>query len=120
MTEQNPQNTTYRLLKFISRQPIQFSRFIAKALAGLVNALNISKTSETIRLNLQLALPELSEQQREQITAQAIRNELLSYFEFFSIWGSSNQKNLSCLLIIPNLTRPPSFEPVTSLTKTAL
>ena len=95
MTEQNPQNTTYRLLKFISRQPIQFSRFIAKALAGLVNALNISKTSETIRLNLQLALPELSEQQREQITAQAIRNELLSYFEFFSIWGSSNQKNLS-------------------------
>lgn len=95
MTEQNPQNTTYRLLKFISRQPIQFSRFIAKALAGLVNALKISKTSETIRLNLNIALPELSDEQREQITAQAIRNELMSYFEFFSIWGSSNEKNLS-------------------------
>lgn len=95
MTEQNSQNTTYRLLKFISRQPIQFSRFIAKMLAGLVNTLKISKTSETIRLNLKLALPELSDEKREQITAQAIRNELMSYFEFFSIWGSSNEKNLS-------------------------
>lgn len=95
MTEHHPINTTYRLLKFISRQPIQFSRFIARALAGLVNTLKVSKTSETIRLNLKIALPELSDAKREEITAQAIRNELMSYFEFFSIWGSSNQKNLS-------------------------
>ena len=85
MTEQTPQNTTYRLLKFISRQPIQFSRFIARGLAGLANALRISKTSEAVRLNLRIALPELSDAERERITRQAIRNELLSYFEFFSI-----------------------------------
>ena len=95
MTDHNSINTTYRLLKFISRQPIQFSRFVARALAGLVNTLKISKTSETIRLNLKIALPELSDAKREEITAQAIRNELMSYFEFFSIWGSSNQKNIS-------------------------
>lgn len=95
MTEQTPQNTTYRLLKFISRQPIQFSRFIARGLAGLANALKISKTSEAVRLNLRIALPELSDAERERITRQAIRNELMSYFEFFSIWGASNQKNLS-------------------------
>lgn len=94
MTDQSAQNTTYRLLKFISRQPIQISRFIARALAGLVNTLKISKTSETIRLNLSIALPELSDQERERITQSAIRNELMSYFEFFSIWGSSNQANL--------------------------
>lgn len=95
MTNHNLQNTTYRLLKFISRQPIQFSRFFARCLAGLVNTLKISKTSETIRLNLKIALPELSDETREHITSQAIRNELMSYFEFFSIWGSNNQKNLS-------------------------
>lgn len=95
MTDQNLQNTTYRLLKFISRQPIQFSRFFARNLAGLVNILKVSKTSETIRLNLKIALPELSDEARERITTQAIRNELMSYFEFFSIWGSSNKKNLS-------------------------
>lgn len=95
MTDRSSQNTTYRLLHFISRQPIQISRFIARGLAGLVNALKISKTSETIRLNLNIALPELSDAEREKITAQAIRNELISYFEFFSIWGSSNEANLA-------------------------
>ncbi len=95
MTEQNSQNATYRLLKFISSQPIQFSRFIARGLAGLANALKLSKTSEAIRLNLNIALPELSETERARISKLAIRNELMSYFEFFSIWGASNQKNLS-------------------------
>jgi len=28
------------------------------------------------------------------IAKQAVRNELTTYFEFFSIWGSSNQKNI--------------------------
>lgn len=95
MTDTTPPNATYRLLKFVSRQPIQISRFIARALAGLVNLLQLSKTSDTIRLNLQIALPELTSEQHEQIIQHAIRNELTSYFEFFSIWGASNKKNIS-------------------------
>ena len=95
MTDHTPSNTTYRLLKFFSRQPIQMSRFIAQSLAGLVNLLKLSKTSNTIRLNLQIALPELSTEQHEKIIPQAIRNELTSYFEFFSIWGASNKQNIS-------------------------
>ncbi|NNH77190.1 lysophospholipid acyltransferase family protein [Acinetobacter sp. ANC 5380] len=95
MTDTTPPNATYRLLKFVSRQPIQISRFIARALAGLVNLLQLSKTSDTIRLNLQIALPELTSEQHEQIIQHAIRNELTSYFEFFSIWGASNNKNIS-------------------------
>jgi KDO2-lipid IV(A) lauroyltransferase len=95
MTDKTSKTTTDRLLHFASRQPIQISRLIARSLAGLVNLLKISKTSQTIRLNLEIALPELNAAQRETITRQAIRNELTSYFEFFSIWGSENQKNIS-------------------------
>ncbi len=64
-------------------------------LAGLVNTLKITRTSKSIELNLQIALPHLTPQQRIDITQQAIRNELTSYFEFLSIWGSSNSKNIS-------------------------
>ena len=95
MTTLNKRDRTAFLLKVISQQPIQFSRFIARRLAGLVNLLKISKTSKTIRLNLKIALPHLSDAQREQITQHAIRNELSAYFEFFSIWGADNQKNIS-------------------------
>ena len=92
MTEPAPTTALSRLLNFVSRQPLTVARFFAKSLAFLVNTLRLSKTSQTIQLNLQIALPELSSQQRQQITQQAIRNELTSYFEFFHIRGSSNQK----------------------------
>ena len=95
MTDNNPSNTTYHLLKFLSRQPIKISRFIARSLAGVVNLLKLSKTSNTIRRNLQIALPELTNEQHEQIIQHAIRNELTSYFEFFSIWGAENNKNIA-------------------------
>ena len=94
MTQPAPTTALSRLLNFVSRQPLTVARFFAKSLAFLVNTLRLSKTSQTIQLNLQIALPELNSQQREQITQQAIRNELTSYFEFFHIWGSSNQKNI--------------------------
>ena len=95
MTSSHSKSIISRLLPFISRQPIQFSRFIARMFAGVVNTLHLSKTSKTVRLNIQIALPELSEQQREHITRAAIRNEMQSYFEFFSIWGANNSKNIA-------------------------
>lgn len=95
MTEQLKKNNSYRLLKFLSKQPIQLLRFFARGLAGFVNLLKVSKTSETIRLNLKIALPELNDAEREKITRAAIRNELTAYFEFFSIWGTENQQNIA-------------------------
>ena len=95
MTEQFKRNNPYRLLQFLSQQPIQLSRFFARALAGFVNLLKVSKTSENIRLNLKIALPELGDAEREKITRAAIRNELTSYFEFFNIWGTDNQQNIA-------------------------
>ncbi|WP_436905398.1 lysophospholipid acyltransferase family protein [Acinetobacter johnsonii] len=94
MTKAQEQNSTYRLLHFVSKQPIKFARFFAKGLASLVNLLKISKNNDALRLNLKIALPELSDELCEVIAKQAVRNELTTYFEFFSIWGSSNQKNI--------------------------
>ncbi len=94
MTERSSKNSAYGLLKYISRQPLSVSRWIARILALIVNIFKVSKTSDVIRLNLEISLSELSAQERERITRAAIRNELMSYFEFFSIWGSSNQKNI--------------------------
>lgn len=94
MTERSSKNSAYGLLKYISRQPLSVSRWIAHILALIVNIFKVSKTSDVIRLNLEISLSELSTQERERITRAAIRNELMSYFEFFSIWGSSNQKNI--------------------------
>lgn len=94
MTKLDTKSMNYYLLKTFSRQPIKFGRFLARMLAGLINTLKITKTSKSIELNLQIALPDLTPQQRIEITEQAIRNEITSYFEFLSIWGSSNSKNI--------------------------
>lgn len=84
-----------RLLNFFSRHPIPIAQFTGRFLAGIVNFLHITKTSETIRLNIEICFPELDKQQRELITRHAIRNEVQSYMEFFTIWGSTAQKNIA-------------------------
>lgn len=88
-------STTTKLLHFFSRRPIRFSRFFARALATLINSLKITKTSKIINLNINICLTSLSEQDKHTIARAAIRNELQSYMEFFSIWGSSNQQNIA-------------------------
>lgn len=88
-------STTTRLLNFFSRRPIRFSRFFAKMLAAAVNIFHVSKSSKYIRLNIEICLPHLSTEHKEHIAHAAVSNELQSYMEFFSIWGSSNEKNIS-------------------------
>ena len=88
-------STTTRLLHFLGQRSIRFSRLFARILAGFVNIVHSTKTSKTIRLNIEICLPQYNRQQREYITQAAIRNELQSYFEFFAIWGSSSTKNIS-------------------------
>lgn len=97
MTQPNTSHSSYHLLKLISRQPIQLGRFFARLVAMLVNTFQLSKISKIIQLNLQIAFPDLPNAERQQLTKQAIRNEITSYFEFISVWGSSNQKNIQRL-----------------------
>ena len=95
MTDKLAPTTISRLLHFVSRQPLSLSRWAARVLAAFLNVFQLSKTSQVIRLNLNIALPHLDTTQREQLARQAIRNELTSYFEFFNIWGAENHKNIS-------------------------
>lgn len=88
-------STTTTLLNFFSRRPIRFSRFFARSLAAIINALKITKTAKTISLNIDICLPERSEQEKQLLIRAAVRNELQSYMEFFSIWGSSNETNIA-------------------------
>lgn len=94
MAQSKSSNTSYRLIKFLSRQPIQLGRFFARMLAGFLTSFQLSKISKIISLNIQIAFPNMDQQQRQQLTKKAIQNELTSYFEFLSIWGSSNQRNI--------------------------
>lgn len=94
MTQSRTISSNYRFIKLLSRQPIQLGRFLARMVAGLVNTFQLSKLSKIISLNIQIAFPDMDQQQRQQLTKKAIRNELTSYFEFLSIWGASNQKNI--------------------------
>lgn len=94
MTENTPSTTT-RLLNFFSRRPIRFSRLFARILAGLINNFHIGKTANVVRLNIDICLPHLTTEHKNQIARAAISHELQSYMEFFSIWGSSNEKNIS-------------------------
>lgn len=79
----------------MSKQPLSFARAFARILGLLVTHVKTIKTANVAHLNIQIALPHLEQSKREYITKQATRNELTSYFEFFNIWGSSNQKNIS-------------------------
>lgn len=94
MTEKTTSTVT-RLLNFFSRRPIRFARFFAKILSSVMTFFHLSKSPKTIRLNLEICLPNLSNEHKELIVRTAISNELQSYMEFFSIWGSSNKENIA-------------------------
>ncbi|USA55168.1 lysophospholipid acyltransferase family protein [Acinetobacter sp. C32I] len=97
MTQPKSNSSNYRLIKLVSRQPLRLGQFFARLVAALVNTFPLSKLSKIISLNIQIAFPEMEQQQRQQLTKRAIRNELTSYFEFLSIWGSTNEKNIKSI-----------------------
>lgn len=94
MTEKTTSTVT-RLLNFFSRRPIRFARFFARILSSIVNFFHLSKSPKSIRLNLEICLPHLSHEHKELLVREAISNEMQSYMEFFSIWGSSTAENIA-------------------------
>lgn len=87
-------SSTYRLLKLMSKPSLHLTRAVARFLAIIVNHIKISKTAKSAHLNIKIALPHLEDEKRQMIIKSAIQNEMISYFEFFNIWGSSTQKNI--------------------------
>ena len=97
MSDHNSQSAVARLLYFFSRRSLSASRLFARFLAALINILHLTRTSKTIRLNLQIAFPQLSAKERSRITRAAIKNEVMSYMEFFHIWGSDTTENIKSI-----------------------
>lgn len=91
----NPSSFTYKFLTFISKQPLQITRGLARLLAMVANHTRVAKTAKAADLNIRIALPHIETTERERIVKEAVKNELTSYFEFFNVWGSSNSKNIS-------------------------
>lgn len=84
-----------QLLSICSRLPLSFMQTVARCSASIINTFKLSKLTRVIHINLEIALHnKLSEEQKKRITQQAIKNELLSYFEFFNIWGATQEENL--------------------------
>lgn len=67
---------------------------------GIASCLKLSKTSGYAKLNIDIALPHYSEQQRQQIHHIALYQEIASYFEFFKIWGNETHENLKQITTI--------------------
>ncbi|WP_111892137.1 lysophospholipid acyltransferase family protein [Acinetobacter sp. MB5] len=95
MPNSSSNSFTYRVLKFVSKQPLHFARAFARVLATIANSVKIAKTAKAADLNIRIALPELNAQTRQYIAKEAIKNEMTSYFEFFNVWGASNAKNIA-------------------------
>ena len=87
-------HSTYRLIQLLSRLPLKFGQTLARWVASLIYHFSLSKLSKIISLNVKIALPHLAENEQRHIIKHAIQNEMTSYFEFVSIWGSSAQKNI--------------------------
>ncbi|WOE31566.1 MULTISPECIES: lipid A biosynthesis acyltransferase [unclassified Acinetobacter] len=94
MSNQKSKSTILYLLNFFSRRSLTASRIFSRCLSFLINTLHLTKTSKIIDLNLKIALPELDDANRELITRRAIQNEMMSYMEFFHIWGSQTKQNI--------------------------
>lgn len=90
----NTHSTMYRMLNFISKQPLRLTRAFARLLALVTNHIPMAKTAQVAQLNISIALPHLSTRHRQDIIKKAIQNELISYFEFFNIWGADQEKNI--------------------------
>lgn len=78
-----------------SKLPLPLLQTLGSGLARLFYQTSKAKILHCAKLNLKIALADLSEQQHNEMSKQATINELKSYFEFLSIWGSNTEKNLS-------------------------
>lgn len=88
-------NHLTHFMALVSKLPLPLLQSLGSSFARLFYLTSKAKILHCAKLNLQIALADLSEQQHLELSKQATINELQSYFEFLSIWGSSTQKNLS-------------------------
>ena len=94
---QNKSNGLAWLVRLFHYTPLKLLQLLAVMIANILSIMPSFKTIQTIRLNIEIALADISAPEREHVTQQAIKNELCSYFEFFHVWSNNNQQNLALI-----------------------
>ena len=76
-------NSNYRFIQIFSHQPLQLGRFLARFVALVINTFQLSKLSKIIQLNLQIAFPERSRQEINQLKKHGSVNRVFFYLFFY-------------------------------------
>ncbi|RYY80485.1 MAG: lipid A biosynthesis acyltransferase [Moraxellaceae bacterium] len=80
-----------RILAIFSRLPLALLQGLARLVARLLGSLSSAKALKTVRRNLQIAFPELSPEQHQQLAKQSVQAQFQSMLEFVKVWGSPPQ-----------------------------
>lgn len=78
----------YTLLKSLSKLPLRWIQNLAKSIANLLFLSN-SSIRRTTEINLKVAYPDLSEEQRLRLAKKSVQSQCMTYAESVKIWGSS-------------------------------
>ena len=78
----------YLFLKIFSKLPLAAIQSIAKLIGMLLFAIK-SSAREVTEINLSTAYPDLTQQQREVLTQESLKNQCMTYAESIKIWGSA-------------------------------
>lgn len=78
----------YLFLKIFSKLPLAAIQSIAKLIGMLLFAIK-SSAREVTEINLSTAYPDLTQQQREFLTKESLKNQCMTYAESIKIWGSA-------------------------------
>ena len=78
----------YLFLQLFSKLPLAAIQSIAKLIGTLLFAIK-SSAREVTEINLSTAYPDLTQQQREELTKESLKNQCMTYAESIKIWGSA-------------------------------
>ena len=78
----------YLFLQLFSKLPLAAIQSIAKLIGSLLFAIK-SSAREVTEINLSTAYPDLTQQQREELTKESLKNQCMTYAESIKIWGSA-------------------------------
>lgn len=94
------------LLKLLSMLPLPMLQRIARLVARILNAQDISQTTKgtrwIARVNGYIAYPDLTKAERDAFEKDTVENQCLSYIEFLKSWGNSPAYSINQIRDIHN------------------
>ncbi|MGE8540244.1 MAG: lysophospholipid acyltransferase family protein [Acinetobacter sp.] len=84
----------YLILKLASKLPLWFLQTLACWAACILNSFN-SSIKRITAINIQLAYPQLNNEERTQLIRASVRSQCMTYLEFVKCWGMPPQYSLN-------------------------